>query len=288
MSKQLTTLVTGASSGIGRATALELAGRGHRVLAAARRGEKLDELAHADQHITALQLDVTDAGAVSAAAVRVDELTAGHGVDVLVNAAGYALLGPVQGLSSEAIEHQFATNVLGPLNVTRAVLPKMRERHSGRVINISSILGRFALPGLGAYSASKYALEALSDALRIELGRYGVSVVLIEPAWVATDIANGSLQQTLPFAAAINGDADQFAKTGAYVADQLAHNSIAPETVARQIATAAEATHPKTRYVLPAKSKLLVSLMGAMPDRIADHAERRTVGFASTDGNSAA
>jgi NAD(P)-dependent dehydrogenase (short-subunit alcohol dehydrogenase family) len=287
MSKHLTTLVTGASSGIGRATALELAARGHRVLAAARRAEKLDDLAQADQHITALQLDVTDAAAVSAAALRVDELTAGHGVDVLVNAAGYALLGPVHGLSSEAIEHQFATNVLGPLNVTRAMLPNMRERHNGRIINISSVLGRFSLPGLGAYSASKYALEALSDALRIELAPYGVSVVLIEPAWVATNIADGSLQQTLPFAAAINGDADQFSKAGAYVADQLAHNSITPETVARQIATAAEATHPRTRYVLPAKGKLLVRLMGAMPDRVADRAKRRTVGFASTAANSA-
>jgi NAD(P)-dependent dehydrogenase (short-subunit alcohol dehydrogenase family) len=290
MSKHLTTLVTGASSGVGRATALELAGRGHRVLAAARRKEKLDELAQAEQHITALQLDVTDAAAVSAAALRVDELTAGHGVDVLVNAAGYALLGPVAGLSSEAIEHQFATNVLGPLNVTRALLPKMREGHSGRIINISSVLGRFALPGLGAYSASKYALEALSDALRIELAPHGISVVLIEPTWVATNIAEGSLQQTLPSAAAINGDADadQFSKAGAYVADQLAHNSITAETVARQIATAAEATRPKTRYVLPAKGKLLVSLMGAMPDRIADHAKRRTVGFAPTASNSAA
>jgi NAD(P)-dependent dehydrogenase (short-subunit alcohol dehydrogenase family) len=173
---------------------------------------------------------------------------------VLVNAAGYALLGPVEGLSSEAIEHQFATNVLGPLNVTRALLPKMRQGRSGRVINISSVLGRFALPGLGAYSASKYALEALSDALRIELAPYGVSVVLIEPTWVATNIANGSLQQTLPFAAAINGDADQFSKAGAYVADQLAHNSITAETVARQIATAAKRRVPRPVTCFPPRA----------------------------------
>ena len=117
MSKQLTALVTGASSEIGRATAVELAGRGHRVLAAARRADKLDELAQADLHITALPLDVTDATAVAAAAQRVDELTAGGGIDVLVNAAGNALLGPVGGQSSEAIEHQFAANVLGALNL---------------------------------------------------------------------------------------------------------------------------------------------------------------------------
>ncbi len=193
--------------------------------------------------LTALPLDVTDTDAIAAAIGRIDELTAGHGVDVLVNAAGYALIGPVEGLSNGAIEHQFATNVFGLLNVTRALIPRMRERHGGRIINISSILGRFALPGLGAYAASRYALEAISDALRIEVAP------------------------------------DQFRAIDTYVAEPIAHNSITPEAVARKIATAAEARRPKTRHVVPARSKLMIGLLGTLPDRIADNAKRSTVGI---------
>jgi NAD(P)-dependent dehydrogenase (short-subunit alcohol dehydrogenase family) len=285
MSTQLTILVTGASSGIGRATALEFARRGHRVIAAARRADKLQELARdagSGGAILPLALDVTDAAAVAGVADRVNELTAGGGVDVLVGAAGYALLGPVQGLPSQAIERQFATNVFGAVAVARALVPAMRERGHGRIINISSVLGRFTLPGFGVYGATKYALEALSDALRIELASDGIDVVLIEPAWVATDIASGSAEQTLPFASEIEDRHGQFAATGAYVSRQIAENSITPETVARTIADAAEARSPKARYVLPAaKGRLLVGLMGALPDRIADRAKRRTVGFGS-------
>jgi NAD(P)-dependent dehydrogenase (short-subunit alcohol dehydrogenase family) len=282
MTTRLNTLVTGASSGIGRATALELARRGHPVLAAARRADKLEELARNNELITPLAFDVTDETAVAAAVSRAVELTGGHGVDVLIGAAGYALLGPVQGLPSQAIERQFATNVFGALSVARALVPRMRERGSGRIINISSVLGRFTLPGFGVYAASKYALEAVSDALRIELAPDGIDVVLIEPAWVSTDIVNGSAEQTLPFAADIEDGNGQFAATGAYAARQMNGNAIAPETVARAIASAAEARSPKSRYLVPAaKARLLVGLMGALPDRIADRAKRRTVGFAS-------
>jgi NAD(P)-dependent dehydrogenase (short-subunit alcohol dehydrogenase family) len=280
MTNRQTVFVTGASSGIGRATALELARRGHRVLIGARRNAVLDEIAQVDPNLTPVPIDVTDSASIEAAALRIDGLTDGHGVDVLVNSAGYALAGPVEALSSEAIEHQFATNVFGLLAVTRAILPRMRERRSGRVINVSSVIGRFALPGLGVYSASKHAVEALSDALRIEVAPFGVSVVLIEPSWVATDIAAGSLQQTQDYPVAVDGYEELFAKTGGYIADQMAHNSITPEQVARQIATAAEAPRPKARYVLPAKGKVLVKLLETLPDRTADRAKRRTMGLA--------
>jgi NAD(P)-dependent dehydrogenase (short-subunit alcohol dehydrogenase family) len=262
MTTRLNILVTGASSGIGRATALELAR--HNAL------------------ITPTPFDVTDEAAVAAEVGRAEELTDGHGVDVLVGAAGYALLGPVQGLPSQAIERQFATNVFGALSVARALVPQMRERGSGRIINISSVLGRFTLPGFGVYAASKYALEAVSDALRIELAPDGIDVVLIEPAWVSTDIVTGSAEQTLPFTGDIEDANGQFAATGAYAARQLNGNAVAPETVAQAIASAAEARTPKSRYLVPAaKARLLVGLMGALPDRIADRAKRRTVGFAS-------
>jgi short-subunit dehydrogenase len=204
-----------------------------------------------------------------------------------INSAGYALTGPVEALSSDAIEHQFQTNVFGLLEVTRALLPRMRERGSGRVINLSSVIGRFVLPGIGVYAASKFALEALSDALRIELGPFGISVVLIEPAWVATDIASGSLEQTIGFPIKADGYEELFAKTGTYIADQISNNGLAPETVARQIAAAAEATHPKPRYVLPTKGRLLLGLMAALPDRTADRAKRRTIGLTTTTTDAA-
>jgi NAD(P)-dependent dehydrogenase (short-subunit alcohol dehydrogenase family) len=281
MSDPLNVFVTGASSGIGRASALELAERGHRVLAGARSAAALDELERSHPRIVASPIDVSDRASVKAAVADAQAVTGGHGIDVLVNAAGFALPGPVEALSTEAIEHQFATNVFGLLEVTRGVLPAMRERRSGRVINVSSVVGRFALPGLGAYSASKFALEALSDALRMELADFGVSVVLIEPAWVATNIASASAQQIAEFPLALDGYADLFAKTGAYVTDQISHNSIPPEMVARQIAEAAEARSPKPRYVLPAKGRFLVRLLGALPDRAADRLKRRTVGLSA-------
>jgi NAD(P)-dependent dehydrogenase (short-subunit alcohol dehydrogenase family) len=280
MPDPLSILVTGASSGIGRATALELAGRGHRVFAGARRVAALDELAEASPRIVAVPIDVTDQASIDAAVARVDAETAGRGIDVLVNGAGYALRGPVEALSTGAIEHHFATNVFGLLAVTRAFLPAMRARRRGRVINLSSVVGRFVLPGLGAYSAGKFAVEALSDALRMELAEFGVSVVLIEPSWVATNIAEGSAEQTSAFPLAAAGYQRQLEKTGAYILNEVRNRSISAEAVARQIADAAEARKPRTRYVMPARARFLVRLFDALPDRAADRAKRRTVGLA--------
>jgi NAD(P)-dependent dehydrogenase (short-subunit alcohol dehydrogenase family) len=273
MAGHLKTLVTGASSGIGKASAVELAARGHHVFAAARRARELEELARTHERITPVPMDVTDAGSVRAAASRIDELTACHGVDVLVNSAGYALGGPVEALSGEAVEHQFQTNLFGLLDVTRAFLPRMRERRSGRVINVSSVVGRVVFPGMGVYSATKFALEAISDALRMELAPFGLSVVLIEPGFVKTDIGDASARQAADFAVAPAGYEELISKTTEFVGKQVADNGIPPERVARQIADAAEAGKPKARYLLPASSKILVGLMTRLPDRSADRAK---------------
>jgi NAD(P)-dependent dehydrogenase (short-subunit alcohol dehydrogenase family) len=281
MTTQRNVLVTGASSGIGRATALELASRGHSVFAAARRAEQLDELASASERIEAVPVDVTDRESVQAAATRVDELTDDYGIDVLINGAGYALGGPVETLSSDAVQHQFQTNVFGLLDVTRAFLPRMRERRSGRLINVSSVVGRVAFPGMGVYSATKFALEALSDALRMELAPFGVAVVLIEPGFVKTDIGAASERQSSGFAPA-TGYEELIAKGTAFVGKQVAENSISPERVAKQIAAAVEARNPKARYVLPASGKILVSVLGALPAGAADRAKRRTLGLKRT------
>jgi NAD(P)-dependent dehydrogenase (short-subunit alcohol dehydrogenase family) len=274
MTDQLNVLVTGASSGIGKATALEFAARGHRVFAAARRASELEALARTSERIEAVVLDVTDADAVHAAAHRIDELTAAHGVDVLVNSAGYALGGPVEALSGEAVEHQFQTNVFGLLDVTRTFLPRMRERGSGRIINVSSVVGRVVFPGMGVYAATKFALEALSDALRMELAPFGVGVVLIEPGFVKTDIGDASGRQAAGFAVASGGYEELIEKTGEFVAKQVAENGIAPERVAQRIADAATARNPRARYMLPASSKVMVALMTALPDGGADRAKR--------------
>src|SRR5271156_215506 len=218
MTKELNVVVTGASSGIGKAAALEFAARGHTVFAAARREDELAKLAAASAaRITAVPLDVTDAESVAAAATRIDELTDGHGVDVLVNSAGYALGGAVEALSSEAVQHQFQTNVFGLLDVTRAFLPRMRERRNGRIINVSSVVGRVVFPGMGVYAATKYALEALSDALRMELAPFDVSVVLVEPGFVKTDIGDASRQQAADFDLAPAGYEELIAKPAAFV-----------------------------------------------------------------------
>jgi NADP-dependent 3-hydroxy acid dehydrogenase YdfG len=276
---QLQILITGASSGIGRAAAIELAGRGHRVFASARRIAALEELAAAHPGIVAVPLDVTDDASVDAAVRAVDELTSGHGLDVLVNNAGYALGGPVEALSGEAVEHQFQTNVFGLLRVTRAFLPSMRARRAGRVINLSSVVGRVAFPGMGVYGATKFAVEALSDALRMELAGFNIFVSLIEPGFVATDIGVASAQQAAAFPVSIDGYEELATAAGTYVARQIAENSISAEQVASRIADAATARRPKRRYPLPANSRVLVALMGVLPAGAADRAKRRVLGL---------
>ena len=274
MKEQLNVLVTGASSGIGRATAVEAAARGHTVFAAARRAGALEELARESKGIEAVPLDVTDPESVRTAVARIDELTDGHGVDALVNSAGYALGGPVEALSGEAVEHQFQTNVFGLLDVTRAFLPRMRERRAGRIVNVSSVVGRVVFPGMGVYAATKFAIEALSDALRMELAPFGVSVVLIEPGFVKTDIGEASQRQASGFTVASSGYEELIGKTGEFLAKQVDENGIPAEQVGRQIIDAVEASRPKPRYLLPLSSRVVVGLFTALPDRASDRAKR--------------
>ncbi len=170
MTKPQHILITGASAGIGRELALHLAQAGHHVLAAGRRVDALEALARhvPEGRIVPLALDLDDRQSIARAAIAVDEMTAGHGVDALVNNAGYGTAGALADLSDEALRAQFETNVFGLMALTRAVLPAMMKRREGRIINISSVAGRVPSPILGAYHLSKYALEALSDALRME------------------------------------------------------------------------------------------------------------------------
>jgi len=276
MTSQLHVLVTGASSGIGRATAVELARRGHLVFAAARREEVLAGLAASTANIQAVSLDVTDAGSVRHAWAKIQAGTGGAGVDVLVNNAGFALPGPIEILPGADVQRQFATNVFGLLTMTRTVLPAMRERGSGRIINISSLVGRTTFPGMGVYGATKYAVEALSDALRQEVAGFGIKVVIIEPGFVATSLgeaadAHGEAGREIPDAYAGMMTAGE-----RYLARQIA-KGIAPGRVAAAIAHAAECRSPRSRYVVPASARPLITLLTSLPSRLADRAKQRAL-----------
>ncbi|MEY4745748.1 MAG: hypothetical protein RLZZ442_340 [Cyanobacteriota bacterium] len=181
-----TVLVTGASSGIGAATARLLLERGWRVFAAARRLEAMEPLAALGAEVMAL--DLSDEHSRRELA---EQLTAKVGaLDALVNNAGFGEVGPLETLPLDRARAIFEVNVFGLMGLTQQLLPAMRERGRGRIVNISSIAGRWVSPGSGWYGASKFALEALSDALRLELKAFGVNVVVVEPGVIATDFAN--------------------------------------------------------------------------------------------------
>jgi NADP-dependent 3-hydroxy acid dehydrogenase YdfG len=273
---KLNVLVTGASSGIGKATAVGFATRGHTVFAAARREDVLASLAATTPNVSAIGLDVTDEHSVAAAWEKIAALTGGKGVDVLVNNAGYALAGPIELLDDGAVKHQFDTNVFGLLTLTRTVLPSMRERRSGVIVNVSSMVGLTTFPGMGVYGATKYAVEALSDALRQEVSGFGVKVVIVEPGFVATNIGE---------VAALHGSgvqgteayAEMARRGNAYLDKQIA-KGIRPEVVAATIVGAAERRRPRTRYIVPARMRVLTPLLTSLPDSLADRVKAQALG----------
>ena len=265
-------LITGCSTGIGRATASHLASRGYTVIATARRVEDLADLAAAG--CRTLPLDVTDEASMRAA---VDAVEAAHGrIDVLVNNAGYSQSGAVESVPLARTRAQFETNVFGPLRLTQLVLPGMRRRRAGRIVNVSSMGGRLVFPGGGVYHASKYAVEALSDALRYELRPFGIAVVLIEPGLIRTNFAAtvGAKLSTLTAdadadgaqtgdATAVYADFNDVVARGtaaAYERGPMARMAGEPIDVARVIARAIEASWPRARYTVAASATFFLTL----------------------------
>src|SRR5215217_3074141 len=189
-------LITGCSTGIGRATAEHLATRGHTVYATARR---LDSISGLESHgCRLLELDVTDDASMTAA-VRAVEADAGA-IGVLVNNAGYSQSGAVESIPMDAVRKQFETNVFGLVRMCQLVLPGMRAQRWGRIINISSMGGRLVFPGGGYYHATKFAVEALSDALRFEVKGFGIGVTLIEPGLIRTEFGTAAVGSLTPAA----------------------------------------------------------------------------------------
>ena len=276
MGESRSVLITGCSSGIGLAAVRFLTARGWRVVASARQQQDVERLRTAGH--AAVRLDVADAGSIRTALDETLTLTGGR-LDALVNNAGLAIPGAVEDLSRELLERQFATNLFGTLELTNGVLPLMRRQGHGRIVMISSILGRVAVPWRGAYNASKFALEGLSDTLRLELRGSGIHVSLVNPGPVRSRFRDNSLAN---FDAWLDGSASPHretyvrlrAETGAQKDNQPF--TAEPEAVARKIAHALESRRPRARYyvTLPAyalataRCLLPVSWLDALLSRI--------------------
>ncbi|MFC4145193.1 oxidoreductase [Micromonospora mangrovi] len=260
-----TVLITGTSSGIGRATVRRLARRPElTVYATARKVEAIADLA--DTGARLLPLDVTDEASMRAAVAAVE---AEHGqVDVLVNNAGYGEYGPIEETPMDRVRAQFETNVFGLSRLSQLVLPGMRRAGRGRIVNVSSMGGRLVFPGGGYYHASKYAVEAISDALRQEVRPFGVDVAIVEPGLIRTGfgaVAASSLGASAdpagPYREMVTAVDSAMAKS--YENRLLAAS---PETVARVIERAVTARRPRTRYLVTAAARAMVHtrrLLGA-------------------------
>jgi short-subunit dehydrogenase len=268
MFKHMTVLITGATSGIGRDAAVHLAKRGHRVFATGRRVDRLTELDRIEG-IEALALDVTDPASVEALRGEILQRTEGHGIDILINNAGYGQNGPLEMLTDEEIRAQFEANVFGLLRVTRALLPEMRGRHAGRIINIGSVLGLVTIPFTGLYCATKHAVEAINDSLRMELRAFGIQVILIEPGGIQTEFDDRALESLephespdSPYAHAIAG----FRAMRVRIAPKKADTGC----IVRAIDKAVTRRRPRTRYRAPFKDSLLTAIQQRLPARWGD------------------
>jgi NADP-dependent 3-hydroxy acid dehydrogenase YdfG len=279
--KQQSVLITGATAGIGYQTALDLLAAGHQVIAAGRNEAALLKLATqagGNDRLRTLRLDVTDSASVAAAVVAVDRLTNGRGLDVLINNAGYMTPAPLADQSDADLRAQFETNVFGLMAVTRAFLPQMFKRRAGRVVNVSSVSGRFPAPLVGGYHATKYALEALSDALRMETHAFGIKVIVIEPGTIRTEFADRSQREARRAQPrdTLYGSVYERADAVAKAADRIA---VDPSRVSGVIARAVASRCPKARYLVPRRAWLALVLHALMPTCLFDALMRRLAGL---------
>jgi NADP-dependent 3-hydroxy acid dehydrogenase YdfG len=258
-------LITGCSTGIGRATAVELTKRGHAVVATARRPETLEELDVADR----LALDVDDDASVAAA------VSAAGPVEILVNNAGFEVNGPVERVPIGEVKRMFETNVFGALRMIQAVLPSMREKGGGTIVNVSSVAGRAVGPMASTYSASKWALEALSEGLHIEMGHFGVRTFIIEPGVIETNFESNIRRYGTdepPY--------DEMQRQWDAAFDNFGRQSPpGPEIVAATIAEAIESDGTQWRWPVGADAELICGARDSMDDNAFEAAMRETLQF---------
>ncbi len=265
-------LITGASTGIGRATALHLDGLGFTVYAGVRKTEDGEALrAVASQRLVPLIVDVTDAATIAAASVTI--ATAGVPLAALVNNAGIAAAAPLEFVPIDEFRTQLEVNVVGHLAVTQAMLGLLRASR-GRIVNVTSVAGLFAGPMLGPYHASKWALEAMTDTMRMELAPWGIEVSAVEPGQIATPIWAASAERADAMAASMPAEALTLYAAGIAGARSSAkraeRDGLDPVLVAEAITHAITAKRPRTRYLVGNDAKLVGRFVRHLPDRIRD------------------
>ncbi len=278
-----TVLITGATDGLGKAAAVLFAERGYHVFAAGRSAEKraqLDALAKEKKlPLETLEMDVCDDGSVQNAVASVCRKAGA--IDVLINNAGFVQVGAVEDLRLEDWRRQFETNFFGVIRVTQAVLPQMRERRKGRILMMSSVSGFVTPPTQGAYSASKHAIEALSNALRYELYPFGIHTILIQPGYIVTNIQSTAMELAQTY--------EEKFKSGPYAriyasylgsaSSTRAKSKTTPEDCARIMLKAIEAPRPKARYGVTPLATFAKIAKWLLTDSAADRMFRRRYGI---------
>lgn len=268
MSKSV--LITGCSSGIGLCTAQFLQQRGYQVFAAVRKPE--DKLRLQGLGLTSVLLDVNDSASIQNGLAEVLLQTNGR-LDALINNAGFGLMGAVEDLTRDSLRAQFETNVFGLHELTRQVIPVMRRQQQGRIINISSVLGLVSMAYRGAYSASKYAVEALSDSLRLELKGTGIYVVLVEPGPIVSHFrenADAVTRETIDMTASAHHKVYDDMLERQQQQKDSSRFTLGPEAVAKKILHALESPQPKLRYFVTLATYLLATFKRLLPARWLD------------------
>lgn len=276
-------LITGGTDGLGRAAAMLLAEHDYRVFAGGRNVDRraaLTQLARDRKlPLETIELDVCDDASVNNAVTEI-ERSAGP-IDILVNNAGIAIAAVMEEITLADLRKQYETNLFGVLRVTQRVLPEMRRRRRGRIINMSSIAGKVAIPIMGPYSSSKHALEAISDAMRLELYPFGIHVVLIEPGMIRTSMSRNAEELSTayvkgaaesPYGAIYQGFRSSWEKT-----TKASHDT--PEDCARVILNAIEEPTPRARYLVTREAKVSAFMRRVLPDRAFDGGIQKRLGL---------
>lgn len=267
-------VITGASTGIGAACALHLDRLGFAVFAGVRKSEDGVALQKTgSDRLVPLEIDVTDMSTIQKSKAVVAQATGEKGLYGLINNAGIAIVGPLEAVPISDLRQQLEVNVIGQVAVTQAFLPLVRQAR-GRIINMGSIAGRAATPLMGPYSASKYALEAITDALRLEVQQWGIHVAIVEPGAITTPIWNKSAIEAAEREAAIDSELRTLYKPVVAavrkVVGEASKRAISPDAVAKVVEDALTAPTPKTRYLVGTDAKLRALMVKLLPDRISD------------------